>query len=158
MHYSDVFGNIFEQDTLHKKQFPDGLDGVTTSKGGTAHAIMCCFCPYVCSNNDYAYHHLAATHLNLQWGCGVCSDFRNGYVSNICEHIQTHMKTSSKERSQSSHRRDEYDILGSPLDDRVSSDEKPSQGDSPAGEEDCEWSEVCVSEEVSEDGLDWDSD
>ena len=31
-HYSDAFGNIFEEDTLHNKQFPDGPDGVTTSR------------------------------------------------------------------------------------------------------------------------------
>ena len=68
MHYSDTFGNIFEEDTLCKKWFLDGPDGVTTSKGGVAHAIVCRFCPYTCSNDDYTYHHLAATHLNLQWG------------------------------------------------------------------------------------------
>ena len=98
-HYSDVFWNIFEGDTLHKKWFPDGPDGVTTSKGGVAHAIVCHFCPYACCNDDYAYHHLAATHLNLQWGCRVCYEFINGYMSKIREHIQTHMKKSSKEQS-----------------------------------------------------------
>ena len=97
-HYSDAFGNIFEEDTLYKKQFLGGLDGVTTSKGGTVHAIVCHFCPYACSNDNYAYHHLAATHLNLQWGCGVCFKFIKGYVSKICEHIQAHMKKSSKEQ------------------------------------------------------------
>ena len=98
-HCSDAFGNIFEEDTLCKKQFPDGPDGVTTSRGGIAHAIVCHFCPYACSNNDYAYCHLAATHLNLQWGCGVCFKFVNRYMSKIHEHIQTHMKKSSKEQS-----------------------------------------------------------
>ena len=97
MHYSDAFGNIFEEDTLHKKWFPDGLDGVTTSKGGAAHDIVCCFCPYIYSNNDYAYCHLAATHLSLQWGCRVCYEFINRYMSKIREHIQAHMKKSSKE-------------------------------------------------------------
>ena len=54
MHYSDTFGNIFKEDTLCKKQFLDSPDGVTTSKGGVAHAIVCHFCPYTCSNKDYA--------------------------------------------------------------------------------------------------------
>ena len=56
-----------------------------------------------------------------------------------------------------SHKRDEDKILGSPSDDGVSSDEEPSRGDSPAEEEDCEWSGRSVSKEVSEDGSDWDS-
>ena len=98
-HYSDAFGNISEEDTLHKKQFLDGLDGVTTSKGGAAHTIVCHFCPCACSNDDYAYHHLAATYLNLQWDCRVCYEFVNRYVSKIHEHIQGHMKKSSKEQS-----------------------------------------------------------
>ena len=34
MHYSDAFGNIFEEDTLHKKHFPDSLQGIMMSKGG----------------------------------------------------------------------------------------------------------------------------
>ena len=41
MHYSDAFGNIFKEDTLCKKQFLDGPDGVTMSKGGVAHTIVC---------------------------------------------------------------------------------------------------------------------
>ena len=98
-HYSDVLWNIFEEDTLHKKQFPDGLDRVTTSKGGVAHAIVCCFCPYACSDDDYTYHHLVATHLNIQWGCRVCFEFINGYMSKIHEHIKAHLKKSSKEQS-----------------------------------------------------------
>ena len=40
----------------------------------------------------------------------------------------------------------------------VSSNEEPSSGDSPAGEEDHEWSGGSMSEEVSEDGSDQDSD
>ena len=67
-HYSDTFGNIFEGDTLHKKCFPNGPDGIKTKKGGAAHEIVCCFCPYACLNDKYAYHHLAAIHLNIQWG------------------------------------------------------------------------------------------
>ena len=97
MHYSDAFRNIFEEDTLCKKSFPDGLEGITMSKGRAAYVIVCCFCPYVCSNDDYAYHHLAATHLNIQWGCRICFDFVNGYVSKIREHVLSHQKRSSKE-------------------------------------------------------------
>ena len=33
-HYSDTFGNIFERSALCKKQFPKGLDGIKTKKGG----------------------------------------------------------------------------------------------------------------------------
>ena len=110
MHYSDAFGNIFKEDTLRKKWFPDGPDGITMSKGGAAHVIMYCFCPYACSNDDYVYHHLAATHLNIQWGCGVCFEFVNGYMSKIHEHILSHQKKSSKEQSQSSHKKDEDQI------------------------------------------------
>ena len=40
-HYSNAFGNIFKEDTLCKKRFPDGPKGVTMSKGGAAHAIVC---------------------------------------------------------------------------------------------------------------------
>ena len=99
-----------------------------------------------------------ATHLNIQWGCGVCFEFINEYMSKICGHIQAHLKKSSKEQSQSSHRRDEDEISGSPSDYRVSSEKEPSRGDSPAGEEDQEWSGGSTSDEVSEDGSDQDSD
>ena len=80
-HYSNTFGNIFEGDALHKKHFPDGPDGIKMRKGGAAHAIVCHFCPYTCLNDDYTYHHLVATHLNIQWGCGICFGFMNGYLS-----------------------------------------------------------------------------
>ena len=96
-HYNDAFRNISEEHTPQKKQFPDGLDGIMMSKGGAAHAIVCCFCPYACSNDDYTYHHLAATHLNIQWGCGVCFEFVNGYMSKICKHVLSHQKKNSKE-------------------------------------------------------------
>ena len=105
-HYSDAFGNIFKEDTLHKKHFPNGLEGITMSKGGTAHAIVCHLCPYACSNDDCAYHYLAAMHLNLQWGCGICFGFVNGYLSKIREHVQSHQKKSSKEQSHLSHKKD----------------------------------------------------
>ena len=48
--------------------------------------------------------------------------------------------------------------MASPLDNGVSSNEEPSGGDSPAGEDDCEWSGRSTSEEVSEDDTDQDSD
>ena len=156
MHYSDAFGNIFEEDTLRKKQLPDGPDGIMMSKGGAAHVIMCHFCPYACSNDNYAYHHLAATRLNIQWGCGVCFEFVNGYMSKICKHILSHQKKSSKEWSQSSCKKDEDEVSGSPL-DNVSSDEEMSDSDSPAREDDHDWS-GSASEEISQDDSDQDSD
>ena len=80
-HYSDALGNIFEGDALHKKCFPNGPDGIQTRKGGATNAIVCHFCPYACLNDDYVYHHLAAIHLNIQWGCRICFGFINGYLS-----------------------------------------------------------------------------
>ena len=79
-------------------------------------------------------------------------------MSKIHKHIQAHMKKSSKEWSRSSHKRDEDEISSSPLDNGVSSDEEPSEGDSPAGEDDCESSGRSVTEKVSEDESDWNSD
>ena len=76
-HYNDAFRNIFKGDALHKKCFPDGLDGIQTRKGGAACAIVCCFCPHACSNDDYTYRHLLAIHLNIQWGCRICFRFMN---------------------------------------------------------------------------------
>ena len=98
MHYSDAFGNIFESGALCKKQFPEGSDGIKTKKGRPAQAIVCHFCPYACSNDDYAYHHLAAIHLNIQWGCGTCHGYVSGYLSKIREHVQSHLKKSSREQ------------------------------------------------------------
>ena len=125
------------------------------SKGRAAHAIVCCFCPYACSNNDYTYLHLAATHLNIQWGCGVCFEFVNGHVSKIHKHILSHQKRSSKEQSRSSHKKVEDEVLGSPL-DNVSSDEEMSDGDSPTREDDHDWL-GSTSEEISQDHSDQDS-
>ena len=96
-HYSDTFGNIFKGDTLHKKHFPNGPNGIKTRSRVAAHAIVCHFCPYTCSNNDYTYQHLSALHLNIQWGCRICFHFVNGYLSKIREHVQSHQKKSSKE-------------------------------------------------------------
>ena len=96
-HYSDAFGNIFESGTLSKKRFPEGSDGIKTKKGGAARVIVCHFCLYACSNDDYAYHHLAAIHLNIQWGCGTCHAYMSGYLSKIREHVQSHQKRSPKE-------------------------------------------------------------
>ena len=40
------------------------------SKSGAAYAIVCHFCPYACSNDDYAYHHLTATISTSSGGVG----------------------------------------------------------------------------------------
>ena len=66
---------------------------------------MCQFCPHTCLNDDYAYHHLAAIHLNIQWGCGTCHGYVSGYLSKIREHVQSHLKKSSREQSHSSHKK-----------------------------------------------------
>ena len=96
-HYSNAFGNIFESGALSKKRFPEGLDGIKTKKGGPTRAIMCHFCPHACLNDNYAYRHLAAIHLNIQWGCGACHRYISGYLSKIREHVQSHQKRSSRE-------------------------------------------------------------
>ena len=96
-HYSDAFGNIFESGALSKKQFPKGSDGIKMKGGGPARAIMCHFCPHTCSNDNYAYRHLAAIHLNIQWECRACHGYVSGYLSKIREHVQSHLKKSSKE-------------------------------------------------------------
>ena len=68
-HYNDAFRNIFEGGALCKKCFPNGSGGIQTRKGRATQAIVCHFCLHGCSNDDYAYHHLLAIHLNIQWGC-----------------------------------------------------------------------------------------
>ena len=122
-HYSNAFRNIFKGGALCKKCFPDGSSGIKMRKGGAAWAIVCHFCPHACSYNDYAYCHLAAIHLNIQWGCGTCFGYVSGYLSKIREHIQSHHKKSSREQSHSSHRKDEGGKSDSSLDDILSNDE-----------------------------------
>ena len=128
MHYSDAFRNIFESGTLSKKQFPEGSDGIKTKKGGPARAIVCHFCLYACSNDDYAYRHLAAIHLNIQWGCGTCYGYVSGYLSKIREHVQSHQKRSSKEQSHSLHKMTDSGHSDSSS-DGVSSNEDWSAGE-----------------------------
>ena len=96
-HYSDAFGNIFEGEALCKKHFPEGSSGIKMRKGGATQAIVCHFCLHACSNDDYAYRHLAAIHLNIQWGCGMCYGYISGYLSKVREHVQSHHKKSSRE-------------------------------------------------------------
>ena len=149
-HYNDTFGNIFEGGALCKKCFPNGSDGIQMRKGGATHAVVCCFCPHACSNDDYTYHHLLAIHLNIQWGCGICFGFVNGYLSKIREHIQSHQKKSSREQSHSSHKKDEGNESESSS-DGISIDEKGSIGE--YEEDDGEWSSS-DSDEISLDVLD----
>ena len=98
---------------------------------------MCQFCPHACSNNDYAYCHLSAIHLNIQWGCGMCFGYVSGYLSKIREHVQSHHKKSSREQSHSSHRKDEGSKSESSL-DSILSDEEGSIEE--FKEDDGEWS------------------
>ena len=152
-HYSNAFGDIFESGALSKKRFPEGLDGIKTKKGGPAQAIMCHFCPYACSNDDYAYRHLAAIHLNIQWGCGTCHGYVSGYLLKIREHVQSHLKKSSKERSHSSHKKSDSGQSDSSS-DGVSSDEDWSAGELGEDEEDDNDEESSPSSEVSSDTSD----
>ena len=128
MHYSDAFGNIFESGALCKKRFPEGSDGIKTKKGRPARAIVCHFCLHTCSNDDYTYHHLAAIHLNIQWGCGMCHGHVSRYLSKIRGHVQSHLKKSSREWSHSSHKKTDSGQSDSSS-DGVSSDEDWSTGE-----------------------------
>ena len=152
-HYSDAFGNIFESGALSKKWFPKGSDGIKTKRGGPAQAIVCHFCPHACSNDDYTYHHLAAIHLNIQWGCGACHGYMSGYLSKIREHVQSHLKSSSKERSHSSCKKDDSRHSDSSS-DGVSSNEDWSTGELGEDEEDNDDKESSPSSEVSLDASD----
>ena len=66
---------------------------------------MCHFCLHTCSNDDYTYCHLAAIHLNIQWGFRTCYGYVSGYLLKIREHVQSHLKKSSRGRSRSSHKK-----------------------------------------------------
>ena len=92
-------------------------------KGGTTQAIVCHFCPHACLNDDYAYCHFAAIHLNIQWGCGTCYGYISGYLLKVREHVQSHHKKSSREQSHSSCRKDDNDKSDSSLDGILSDDE-----------------------------------
>ena len=120
-------------------------------KGGPARAIVCHFCPHACSNDDYAYRHLAAIHLNIQWGCGGCHGYVSGYLSKIREHVQSHQKRSSKERSHSSRKKTDSGHSDSSS-DGVSSDEEGSAWEPGEEEEDDE--ECSPSSGVSSDDSD----
>ena len=121
-HYSDAFREIFEEGALCKKHFPSGSSGIKTKKGGAMQAIVRHFCLHACSNDDYAYHHLAAIHLNIQWGCGTCYGYISEYLSKVREHVQSHQKKSSREQSHSSHRKDDGSKSDSSSDGVLSND------------------------------------
>ena len=122
-HYSDAFRNIFESRVLCKTWFPEGSGGIKTKKGGATQAIVCHFCLHACSNDDYAYCHLVAIHLNIQWGCRTCYGYVSRYLSKVREHVQSHLKKSSREQSHSSHKKDGSGKSDSSS-DSVSSDEE----------------------------------
>ena len=152
-HYSDAFGNIFESGTLLKKWFPEGSDGIQMKKGGPARAIVCHFCLYAYSNDDYTYRHLAAIHLNLQWGCRTCYRYVSGYLSKRREHVQSHQKRSSREWSHLSRKKTDSGHSDSSL-DGVSSDEEWSAGELGEEVEDDDDKESSSSSEVSLDDSD----
>ena len=154
-HYSDTFGNKFESSALCKKWFPEGSGGIKTRKGGATRAIICHFCPHACSNDDYAYCHLVAIHLNIQWGCGTCYGYVSRYLSKVREHIQSHLKKSSRERSHSSCKKGDSGKSDSSS-DGVSSDEEWSAGELGEEEEDNDDDEESSSssDEISPDASD----
>ena len=152
-HYSDAFGNIFESGALCKKKFPKGSDGIKTKKGRPTQAIMCHFCPHACLNDDYAYRHLATIHLNIQWGCGTCHGYISRYLLKIREHVQSHLKRSSREQSHSSHKKSGSRQSDSSL-DGVSSNEDWSAGELGEGKEEDDEESSSSSDEVSLDTSD----
>ena len=127
-HYSNAFGNIFESGALPQEEVSRGVGQHQDEEGGPARAIVCHFCPHACSNDDYAYRHLAAIHLNIQWGCGACYGYVSGYLSKIREHVQSHQKRSSKEQSRLSRKKAGSGHSDSSS-DGVSSDEEWSMGE-----------------------------
>ena len=153
-HYSDAFGNIFESGALCKKWFPEGSDGIKTKKGRPAQAIMCHFCLHACSNDDYAYCHLAAIHLNIQWGCGTCYGYVSRYLSKVREHVQSHLKKSSREWSHPSCKKSGSGKSDSSS-DGVLSDEDWSAGELEEEEDnDNDEESSSSSDEISLDGSD----
>ena len=152
-HYSDAFRNIFESGALSKMWFPEGSDGIKTKRDSPAHAIVCHFCPHACSNDDYAYRHLAAIHVNIQWGCRTCHAYVSGYLLKIREHVQSHQKRSSKERSRSSRKKTDSGHSYS-FSDGVSSDEEWSAGELGEEGEDDDDEESSPSSGVSSDDSD----
>ena len=153
MHYSDAFGNIFESGALCKKWFPEGSDGIKTKKGRPARAIVCHFCLHACSNDDYAYRHLAAIHLNIQWGCGTCHGYVSGYLLKIREHVQSHLKKSSREWYHSSCKKSGSGQSDSSS-DGVSSNEDWSAGELGEDKEEDDEESSSSSDEVSPDASD----
>ena len=79
-----------------------GVGQYKDKKGWATWAIICHFCLHACSNDDYAYRHLVAIHLNIQWGCRTCYGYVSRYLSKVREHVQLHHKKSSREQSHSS--------------------------------------------------------
>ena len=154
MHYSDAFGNIFEGGALCKRHFPNGLSGIKMGKGRAAWAIVCHFCPHACSNDDYAYCHLAAIHLNIQWGCGMCFGYISGYLSKIRKHIQSHHKKSSREQSHFSYQKDKGGKSDSSSDGISSNDEGLVEEFKEEEEDDDGEGSGSCADEVSPDALD----
>ena len=153
-HYSDAFRNIFESGVLCKKWFPEGSDGIKTKKGRPAQAIMCHFCLHACSNDDYTYCHLAAIHLNIQWGCGTCYGYISRYLSKVREHVQSHLKKSSREWSHPSCKKSGSGKSDSSS-DGVLSDEDWSAGELEEEEDnDNDEESSSSSDEISLDGSD----
>ena len=114
---------------------------------------MCHFCLHACSNDDYAYRHLAAIHLNIQWGCGTCHGYVSRYLSKIREHVQSHLKKSSREQSWSSHKKSDSGQSDSSS-DGVSSDDDWSAGELGEDEDDDDKESSSSSDEVSPDASD----
>ena len=105
---------------------------------------MCHFCLHTCLNDDYTYRHLAAIHLNIQWGCRTCHGYVSGYLSKIREHVQwscLSCKKSGSGQSDSSS-------------DGVLSDEDWSAGELGEDEEEDNEESSSSSDEVSPDASD----
>ena len=66
-------GNMFKGDSLTKRKFPS----IITTQGKEASIIVCAFCLFACLIDAYDYKHLAALHLNILWGCGICFNFKD---------------------------------------------------------------------------------
>ena len=95
-----------------------------------------------------------AIHLNIQWGCGTCYGYISRYLSKVREHVQSHHKRSSRERSCLSHKKGDSRKSDSSL-NGVLSNEEWSVGELEEEEDDDEDEESSSStDEISPDTSD----
>ena len=156
-HYSDAFRNIFEGGALCKKHFPNGSSGIKMRKSGATWAIVCHFLP-TCMLKMMTMPITTwwPSTLNIQWGCRTCYGYVSGYLLKVREHVQSHHKKSSRERSHFSCRKDDSSKSDSFSDSMLSDDKWSAEEFEEEEEDDDDDDEESGSyaDEVSPDALD----